>query len=200
MKRNIKNVLITLWFPIAARTLAGCWTPPQILNQPDGAPSLVGGMTFEETATTTATVQSIDADQRQLVLLRNDGSSVTYKAGPQVINFDQIKTGDKVKATVADAIAIFLVKNGPLPSAGQGVVVGRAAKGAMPGGVVLTTQDFSARVIRVDPSYRLLTLEFTDGKIKTFKIPLPFTLQNVRKGDDIVVRSTQTLAVHVEKQ
>ncbi len=200
MKRKVKCVLITVWFPLAALTLAGCLTPPQILSQPDGAPSLVGGMTFEENATTTATVRSIDTNQRELVLLRNDGSTVTYKAGPQVINFDQIKAGDKVKATVADAIAIFLVKNGPPPGAGQGVVVGRAAKGAMPGGMVLTTQDFSARVIRVDPSYRLLTLEFTDRTIKTFKIPLPFTLQNVRKGDDLVVRSTQSLAVHVDKQ
>ena len=99
MKRKVKCVLITVWFPLAALTLAGCLTPPQILSQPDGAPSLVGGMTFEENATTTATVRSIDTNQRELVLLRNDGSTVTYKAGPQVINFDQIKAGDKVKAT-----------------------------------------------------------------------------------------------------
>ena len=92
------------------------------------------------------------------------------------------------------------MRNGPLPAAGAGVVVTGAAKGDVPAGMLLATRDFSARVIGVDRSYRMLTLEYVDGKTKTFKVPLPFTLANVQKGDDVVVRTTVDVALRLKNR
>ena len=88
-----------------------------------------------------------------------------------------------------DEYGIFLVKNGPLPSAGASILIDEAGTGAMPGGILLETRDITARVISYDPSYRLLSLEYADGHTKTFKIPLHSQMTKVQKGDDVVVRT-----------
>jgi len=63
--------------------------------------------------------------------------------------------------------------------------------------VMVTTIDMSARVIMADRSYRMLTLKYANGQVKTFKVPLPFTLEHVAVGDDVVMRATQTIALHL---
>jgi hypothetical protein len=159
----------------------------------------LGGAVVVDSITTTDTVVAIDAATRKIELKHPDGRITAYKAGPNVVNFDQIKVGDEVKANAPGESAIFLVRNGPLPAAGAGVIVTGAAKGDVPAGMLLATRDFSARVIAADRSYRMLTLEYLDGKTKTFKVPLPFTLENAQKGDDAVVRTTETVAVRMDK-
>src|SRR5512135_3718347 len=52
--------------------------------------------------TATATVDSINAAERKVVLRREDGSLTTYVCGPDVRNFDQIAVGDKVSVTLAE--------------------------------------------------------------------------------------------------
>src|ERR1700722_6477614 len=46
----------------------------------------------------TATVETVDAKTRQILLKRDDGKFVTLVAGPDVRNFAQIKPGDRVYA------------------------------------------------------------------------------------------------------
>ena len=43
-----------------------------------------------------ATVASIDYENRTGTLKLPDGTMVTFKAGPEVRNFDHVKVGDKV--------------------------------------------------------------------------------------------------------
>lgn len=183
----------------AMLTMTGCWTPPTNLAATEGNPSLAGGIIVVETSMCKATVQSVDASSRKVVLRFEDGTTTTEIAGPEVVNFDQIQAGDRVKATVAEEYAIFLVKNCPLPSAGSGVVLAGAPKGNLPAGMIVATRDFSARVIGVDRSYRMLTLLYADGHTKTLKVPLPFTLERVVVGDNLVVRSTETMAIRLHK-
>ena len=44
-------------------------------------------------------------------------------------------------------------------------------------------------------SYRLLKLEYEDGRTKEYKFPLPDTLENIQKGDEALVRTTEPLAI-----
>ena len=199
MKTKTYKLAMLALMPAAMLTLSGCWTAPTDISAPTGSPSLVGSTIVVETFKTHMMVQSINASKRQVVLRCKDGTSVACKAGPQVVNFDQIQVGDRVKATVANEFGIFLVKNGPLPSAGAGIVVDEAGKGALPGGIVLETKDITARVISYDRSYRLLTLEYADGHTKAFKIPLHSEMMKVQKGDDVVVRTAESMAVRIEK-
>jgi hypothetical protein len=194
---TLKRIVLA-FAPASMLALTGCWTPPTQLASPSGNPSLAGAWAIVETAQYTATVNSVDASQRKVVLRRPDGTTSACKFGPDVVNFNQIQAGDKVKVKVADELAIFLVKNGPLPSAGTGVLVAGAPTGSMPAGLVVETTDSTARVIGVDRSYRLLTLEYADGKTKTVKVPLPNTLEHVNKGDDVVVRATERMVLEVK--
>ncbi len=182
----------------AVLLLTGCWTNPYDLKPSTGSPAFVGGMVMVNSSTTEATVESVDVPGREVVLKRDDGVVSTNVVGPEVVNLDRIQTGDTVKADLGSEVAIFVTKNGPLPGAGAGVLVAGAARGETPAGVVVATHDYHARVLQADRSYRLLTLKYDDGSVKTFKIPLPFTLEHVAVGDDVVVRTTDTIALKVE--
>ena len=196
MKFNIRQFAVVLLLP-AACLLAGCWTNPQNPPPPTGDPSFAGGIVFNDAYDATATVAAINQDTRQFVLQFQDGSTTTNIAGPELINFDQVKAGDRVKARIGEEYAIFLIKNGQPPTAASSVLFAGAAKGENPAGLMVTTHDVSALVLEADRSYRLLTLKFADGHIKTFKVPLPFTLERVEPGDNVVVRMTDTVALRL---
>ena len=66
--------------------------------------------------------------------------------------------------------------------------------------VVLETKDYRARIAQIDISYRLWTLEYSDGSRKDFKTPLGVSLEHVQKGDDVVVRATETLAIGLQRK
>ena len=63
---------------------------------------------------------------------------------------------------------------------------------------MVRTIDMHVRVIQVDRSYRMLTLKYANGRVKTFKIPLPYTLEHIVVGDDLVLRASQTIALKLE--
>ena len=196
MKTKVFRLLILAIFP-AALLLTGCWTNPYTLQPATGEPAFVGGMVVVSSSTVKATVVSLDIAKRMVVLQFKNGSTTTNLVGPQAVNLNKVQVGDTVKADISGETAIFIVKNGALPAAGFATLTQHAPKGAEPAGVVVTTHDYSARVVRADRSYRLLSLEYADGSIKTFKVPLPFTLEHVVVGDDVVVRTTDTLALEV---
>jgi hypothetical protein len=59
----------------------------------------------------------------------------------------------------------------------------------VPDQTVPQTTDVKARVITVDRSYRMLKVMFDDGHVQEFKVPMPDTLENVCRGDDVLVRA-----------
>lgn len=68
------------------------------------------------------------------------------KAGPEVKNFKQIKTGDKVTAKYYDATAIYVRKPDEPPFAEEGSAVQVAAPGQAPGVTAVGTTKIRARV------------------------------------------------------
>ena len=81
-------------------------SPKPMDFQQAGGSAGFGGETFITSTTTTSTVVSIDAVTRTLQLKQSNGKTTAYKAGPEVANFDQIKIGDLVQATVAEELAV----------------------------------------------------------------------------------------------
>jgi hypothetical protein len=183
----------------AVITWSGCSTPPTITSAPANDPALAGSRVIVKTVTSKMAVTSIDASQRTVVLRRPNGTTFTCKAGPQVVNFNELQPGDVVEATIVDKSGIFLLKNGPVPSAGAGISVDEASPGTQPGRMVLATQDANARVTSYDRSYRLLVVEYADGQTRSIKLPLHTELESVKRGDDVVVRTAEPMAVRLEK-
>ena len=116
-----------------------------------------------ETAQVTATVKAVDRSNRTVTLAGQNGKRVTYKVGKEAVNFDQIKVGDRVRVTATETLAVFLRPQGTPASVGEGAAVALAPKGAMPGGIVATTTEVTARVVSVDAASHHVTLQLPDG-------------------------------------
>ena len=157
------------------------------------------GQVVVNSVTLTNMVVAVDAARRTIEFKREDGRITSFKCGPEVRNFDQIKVGDPVKATVVDEMALFLKPASPTQSiTATGAVVG-ARLGAKPGVVSLDTLDFTATVVAIDPWRHQVTLQTADGRTKTVPVGEFVNLADFSTGNQVVVRLTQALAVLVEK-
>jgi hypothetical protein len=164
--------------------LAGCWTAPVANVQPKGEARLIQSAIPVQSVKDHVTVQSINADQRFIVLNFSGGATATFGPGPQVANLYQIGADDKVQATVAEELAVYVLKNGQVPGTG-----GKPE-----------TLEADAKVLSVYPSYRLLTLQYPNGQAQTFKVGLDVKLLEMEPGDAVVVRTVKLIALRVEKR
>jgi hypothetical protein len=151
------------------------------------------------TTSTTATVEAIDYTTRTVTLKTPDGVIKSYRIGKDVPNFDRINVGDKVNATLVDELAVFVNKVGGPPNAVEATTVTLAPKGAKPGMIIANTQEITAKIDAIDTEHRTITIEEPLGKPRTVQVAPNVNLAQLKTGDDVVVRSTQAVALLVEK-
>jgi translation initiation factor IF-1 len=181
---KIKKTVFILSLAVVALTLTGCWTPPNADVQPKGEPRLIQSGVSVERSDIRATVQTIGASRSVFNLILSDGTPVICTVSPQVKNLDQIHAGDQVKVTLAEKLAVYVLKDGRLTGADStGEVV-----------------PFIARVQMVDPSYRLLMLQYLNGQTEVLKADLDAKLMEMQPGDAVVLQSAEAVAIHVEKK
>ena len=178
---------------------ACCSTPPSgegaaALTYREGVPGGVAVQTFQETATVTA----IDPAERKVTLVTPAGKKDTIKCGPEVVNFDQIRVGDQVKATVTQELAVAMAHAGA-PSDGAAAVVALAPVGAKPGAVMANTVQVTAKVTAIDLKKHAATLQFPDGSTKTFPVRKDVDLTQRQVGEEVSIRFTEAVAISVEK-
>ena len=161
-------------------------------------PGVPGGV-FVETYKNTATVTAIDAATRKVTLVTKDGRMDTFKAGPEVINFDQIRIGDQVKATVTEQVAVYMAKDNPPASEGEASLVALAPKGAKPGALMANTVQVTAKVTAIDLKHHKATLKLPDGTTKTVAVRPDVDLTQRQVGEEVVIRVTEAVAIAVEK-
>jgi hypothetical protein len=182
--KTFSRAAITLLLPVMALALTGCWTPPNANVQPAGAPRLIQSGVPVESVRDRATVKTVDAGQRTLHLELADGTQITCTVSPQVKNFEQVQAGDKIKVTLAEKLGVYVLKDGRLPVAG---------------GTDEVIQ-YYAKVQSVDPSYRLLTLQYVSGQTEVLKAGLDAKLSEMQPGDAVVMESAEATAIRIEKQ
>jgi hypothetical protein len=74
-----------------------------------------------------------------------------------------------------------------------------APLGAKPGVVMEDTIEFYATVTAIDLQKRTATLQFADGSTKTYKVRSDIDLTKRKPGEKVVFRSTEVLAIRLEK-
>jgi Cu/Ag efflux protein CusF len=170
---------------VAALALPGCWSAPIATLQSKSKPHRNQGAiaVAVESVKPPAVVQSVDLAARAITVLRPGAGLISYKVGLNVSNLERLKAGDKVRATVAEELTVYLSRDGDLPSAGSS-----------PHTVVT-----DAQVLSVDPSYRLLTLHFPDGHTEMFKASLGMKLDKMETGDEVTIRPVEALALRLKK-
>jgi len=156
------------------------------------------GAIIVDAITITAKVIDVEPATRKVTLVSPTGLKTTYKCGPEVVNFSQIKTGDQVKATVTEAAAIT-IGTGAATSATVGAGVALAPVGAKPGGTFVDTAQVTAKVIAMNMGNNRVTLLFPDGSVRQVKVGSQVDLATVSLGTDVSVQLSEGLALSVEK-
>ena len=172
--------------------------------QEPGAAQRPGGPNPEinrvETETATAKVVAVDRDKRTVTLQEEGGSPVTFVAGPEIRNFDQIAPGDQVKTEFVRATVVSLRKPGEPSGAAGSTTVERAPAGEKPGALLTTQAELTATVEDIDYAKREAVLRGPAGNLQTVKVdPRVQNLESFKKGDEIVIRRTEALLINVTK-
>jgi hypothetical protein len=149
-----------------------------------------------------ATVVAIHSSKRLVGLRRADGQVVTVELGPEVVNFDQIKVGDRVIASYFEAISFSLLaaREATAPGA-AGVVAGRAMPGERPeaalGGFIETTVTIES----VDNAAHTVTFTGDDGMVRTVSVEREdgrAFASRLRPGDRVLITYAEAIAISVE--
>jgi hypothetical protein len=171
---------------VAALALPGCWSAPITTLQSRGQPHRIQGAiaVAVESVKPPAVVQSVDLAARAITVLRpGEARPISYKVGLNVSNLERLQAGDRVQATVAEELTVYVRRDGDLPSAGGSP----------------RTVATDAQVLSVDPSYRLVTLHFPDGHTEMSKASLRMKLDKMEAGDEVTIRPVEAIALRIKK-
>ena len=147
----------------------------------------------------TATVAALDKAKRKVTLVDAAGIKKTVKAGPEVINFDQIRVGDQLKITATEELVVYVAGAGETPGDGEAQLVALAPKGAKPGALMAEAIQVTAKVTAIDVEHRKATLRLEDGTTRTVAVRPDVDLSKRKVGDSVVIRITEALAIQVAK-
>lgn len=157
------------------------------------------GGAVTETTTITATVTGIDTAKRRVTMVTRKNERFTIKAGPEVVNFDQIRIGDQLNAVLIEEIVIRMAKPGEKIHDEAYGTMGVAEVGAKPGIKMTDTIQYTGTVTAIDTKKRKATLSFEDGSSKKFTVRPDVDLGKHKVGERVVFRSTESYAVSLKK-
>jgi hypothetical protein len=146
-----------------------------------------------------ASVAAIDKANRKITLVDAAGIKKTVKAGPDVINFDQIRVGDQLNITATEELVVYVAGAGETPTDAGAQLVALAPKGAKPGAIMAETTRVTAKVTAIDAEHHKATLQFEDGSRRTVPVREDVDLSKRKVGDTVVIRITEALAIQVAK-
>jgi len=146
----------------------------------------------------TATVTKIDQATREVTLKPDDGDEFSFVASDEVKNLGQVKVGDRVTVTYAEALAYEVKKGGEVASPTT-VIAGKSADpGNKPAGAIARQTTATVAIVAIDPQAPSVTFKGPAGNTKTIKVMHPEKLQGVQVGDTVEITYTEALAIKLE--
>ena len=175
------------------------FTSVAIAQQKDSDNGGTPGRVSVDVIKLTGTVKAVDLDKKTVTVEGSKGRVETIDA-KEATNLDQVKVGDKVTVTYTQALAVFVRKGDEPPSTSENQTVQLAPKGEKPGGVVARTVQLTGTIQSVDAKKRMVDVRVPAGDVRTFKVdPRVKNLGQVKKGDQVVLRYTESVALSVVK-
>lgn len=149
-----------------------------------------------------ATVRSVDPDTRRIVLDNSTtGESEIIFAGPEVVNFDQIEAGDKVKAIYTLGVAARIADPGEVDSAIE--VDGLAMEGEKPGALSGTMVTLVLEFLSFDADKSVATVKDSSGMEQMIEVETEAGRQfaaELKAGDKVALTFTEGLAVGIVEE
>jgi len=193
MKKSILAVSVAMLLAVGMTSLAAAQSKEGAAK--DAKP---GGVVVDVTKLS-GTVKAIDMDKKMVTIEGSGGKTVVVDA-KNARNLDQVKVGDKVNLAYIESIALFLRKSDAPPSVSETQDMALAPKGEKPGGLVTKTIELTGSVESIDMKKRTVVVKGPAGNVRTFKVsPDAKNLGQVKKGDQVVLRYTEALALSVTK-
>jgi len=147
----------------------------------------------------TGTVKAVDAQAKTVTVEGPGGKSATINA-KNARNLDQVKVGDKVNIQFTDELALFVRKSDAPPAATEAQVVQLAPKGEKPAGLMAKTIELTGSVQSIDSKNRTIDLKGPAGNVRTYKVDKAVkNFDQIKKGDQVVLRFTEAVALSVVK-
>ncbi len=188
---------------MAAVVALAAAAPPLVAQQQPGvakggaAAKAPGKLAAVSTAQIIAIVEGVDSGNRT-VSLRGPRGVVTMDVGEEVRNLPQVKVGDRVVVTYAQALALELKKGGS--GIRERVERGGAARAVpveRPAGFVGREVRVVADVTVVNMKNQTVTLRGPKQTV-TLKVRDPAQFKNITAGDQVEATYTEALALAVK--
>jgi hypothetical protein len=153
----------------------------------------------ESVLETSAVVEKIDQETRELRLRTTDGKELTVVAGPEVRNLAQVSAGDIVRLTYYESVAAQMAEPGAGGPVSASVVAGRAPEGSKPAGLVGATVDMVVEFLAYDPATGVVTFKAPDGVTEQVVVsPAMREFAAARRpGERVAVQLTSAVAVSI---
>jgi Cu/Ag efflux protein CusF len=166
---------------------------------PAAAPAAEVAPVAAEVTVMTATVDSVNAKTRTVMLKNDQGQLAPMTVGKSVSNFNKIKKGDTFVVEYAQAVVVGLVAapKGTQPNitATRTVKVQDQAN-KKPFAEEIDTIKATAVIKSIDAKARTAEITMPDGKVNKVKVDKSVLgLENFKVGDDVVVEYVQDMAV-----
>jgi Cu/Ag efflux protein CusF len=147
-----------------------------------------------------AVVEAVDLKARTVTLRTEDGNVVKMEVTEEARNLDQVEVGDILEVEYYESIVIFAQDaEGDLTPETK-VAAKRTPKGDKPGMAVSETVTVKVVVVAINHDTRVITLRGPEGKTMTKRVDDSVErLNEVKKGDEIVIQLTTALAITVRE-
>jgi len=134
------------------------------------------------------TVTKIDKKTRTIFFKNSEGES-KFVAGPEIKNFDQIKTGDRLSVTYEIAVAIELIKtkSDGIRSKVETSTELTSKPGEKPTRTISNTTTIIADITNVDRAKKLVSVKGPSGKVTVVTVKNPLLLADVNVGEQVRV-------------
>ena len=162
--------------------MSSCWTAPNANLRPKGEPRVIEDSIVVEISMPPMRVESIDRVKRILVASPRDASTIEMTIAPGVRNLEDVHAGDQIRPKVRENLTVYVA---PQPERVDGGKTGGPR---------------ASRVLVIDPSYRLLAVQYPDGRTNTFKVGLNTRLKDMEPGDSVAVNTFEAVDLRIRHQ
>jgi hypothetical protein len=189
--------VFTARLSVAQLSLVGLLLAAPALGQTAATPP---GASAQRESEVTAVVESVDMQQRQVLLRGADGSLATVKVGPAVRNLAQVRPGDTVRVAYLESLVAELAPPGAPLTASSDVAAIRARPGERPGAAAVERIRVRVRVLDVDQGSGTVRFVGPNGQPRIAVVKEPAMLELLRQikaGDEVNLTYTEALAISV---
>ena len=162
--------------------VSGCWIPPNANLRPKGETRVIEDSVEVEVSMLPLRVESVDTTKRIVVASSRETGTIEMTVAPEVRNLEGVHPGDQIRPKVREKLTVFVA---PQLERGDSGVTG---------------DPLVSRVLVVDPSYRLLAVQYPDGRTATFKVGLNTRMKDMEPGDSVAVSTFEAVGLTIRHQ